>query len=302
MLSLVYLLNRFSSLIGKNTDMSSYRTEKLQNRLKAHYGDRVIIQTQRGRSNSSIIFSSSITVGHAVAAAASLKDSASNDSFDLTGEISDTETYSKCNINSLYHTAKSLRLMAQGVRDNVQISQTISNEHAESLVPDNLYMFLRWLLEDDIGDNPISDQKETSSRSDTHRLILSIAQDIIFACNRSVLTPKHIGLGITAKHLTGSKEIIKLLNRLGHSISYDEVVKLEKSFVEQTLSDQGDNNLAIPTNISPGTFVQAAADNLDFNEQTLEGKNTTHVTTLVLYQQTDNGNFGAEVKTKFEKC
>ena len=92
-----------------------------------------------------------------------------------------------------------------------------------------------------------------------------------------------------------------LLNRLGHSISYDEVVKLEKSFVEQTLSDQGDNNLAIPTNISPGTFVQAAACNLDFNEQTLDGKNTTHVTTLVLYQQTDNGNFGAEVKTKFEK-
>ncbi|KAK3698753.1 hypothetical protein QZH41_004049 [Actinostola sp. cb2023] len=40
-----------------------------------------------------------------------------------------------------------------------------------------------------------------------------------------------------------------------------------------------------PSNIFPGTFIQFAADNNDINEETLDGKNTTHATTLVVYQK-----------------
>lgn len=38
-------------------------------------------------------------------------------------------------------------------------------------------------------------------------------------------------------------------------------------------------------NIFPGSFIQFAADNNDINEETLDGKNTTHATTLVVYQK-----------------
>ena len=300
--SLRYLLTRYKSLLGENIDTSSYRTGKLQSRLKAHYGGKVVIQSQRGRSKSSIIFRSSITVGQAITAATALKESVSDVSVDCIGEDSDSESDSSRNtINTLYHSAKLLRSLAQSVKDKAQSSQTVSAEHAGSLIPDNLYIFLRWLLEDDLDSNPISVQKEKCPRPEIYRLVLSIAQDITFASNKSVLTPKHIGIGVTVKHLTGSKEIVKLLNRFERSISYDEVIKLEKSLAQKTLSDQGENSIAIPTNISAGKFVQAASDNLDFNEQTLDGKNTTHATTLVLYQRTENGNFGAEVKTKFDK-
>ena len=296
-ISLKSLLSRYKCLLGENIDTSSYRTEKLQTRLKEHYGDRVVIQSQRGRSKSSIIFSSLITVGQAITAATALKDSTTEMSLGCFGEDLDTENDSNGdNSNVLYHAAKSLRSMAQGVKEKAQSSQTISTEHAESLIPDGLYMFIRWLIEDDVDSNPISGQKEKCFKPETHRRILSIAQDILFACNRGILTPKHIGIGVTVKHLTGSKEVIKLLNRFGHSISYDEVIKLEKGLAQQTLIDQGENSVAIPANISAGTF-----DNLDFNEQTLDGKNTTHATTLVLYQRTENGNFGAEVKTKLSK-
>ena len=41
------------------------------------------------------------------------------------------------------------------------------------------------------------------------------------------------------------------------------------------------------------TFVQAAADNNDINEETLDGKHTTHSTTVVLYQK---GQFGPKQK------
>ena len=33
------------------------------------------------------------------------------------------------------------------------------------------------------------------------------------------------------------------------------------------------------------SFIQLAADNNDFNEETLDGKNTTHATTMVVYQR-----------------
>ncbi|CAH3013925.1 unnamed protein product [Porites evermanni] len=43
--------------------------------------------------------------------------------------------------------------------------------------------------------------------------------------------------------------------------------------------------VVIPLNIIPDPFVQLVADNNDFNEETLDGKQTTHATMLVVYQR-----------------
>lgn len=40
----------------------------------------------------------------------------------------------------------------------------------------------------------------------------------------------------------------------------------------------------IPSNISRGPFIQIAADNNAAYEETLDGKNTTNGTTIVVYQ------------------
>jgi len=45
----------------------------------------------------------------------------------------------------------------------------------------------------------------------------------------------------------------------------------------------------VPSNISPGSFVQLAADNNDINEETLDRENTTHATTTVFYQKKQFG-------------
>ena len=306
--SLKYLLKRFTELRNEpDSEQSYYRAKNLQCRLKSHYGDKIMIQVQKGRSKSNIIFSSSITVGQAVSAASALQESFTELSFGCEDDdgLSDSESEQDhdVNANTLYHSAKCLRSALQRIREkkNVQKSQIISNEHVESLIPDSLYMFMRWLLEDDSDRSPISAKKEKCLRPDIHRLILSLSQDLIFACNRNILPPKHIGIDVTVKHLTGCVELIRILNRFGHSISYDKVINLEKGFVQQVLEDNESDDMAIPTNISPGKFVQAAADNLDFNEETLDGKHTTHTTTLVLYQRTQNGKFGLEIKTKVEK-
>ena len=125
-LSLKYLLDRYTSLLGENVDTSSYRTEKLQNKLKSHYGDRVVIQSQRGRSKSSIIFSSSITVGQAVTSAAALKETVSDMPGYCIGDNSELEGNLSCDTNTLYNSAKLLRSLAQDVKGKTNDSQTIS--------------------------------------------------------------------------------------------------------------------------------------------------------------------------------
>lgn len=301
--SVKHLLTRYINLLGEDPETSNYRADKLQNRLKSYYGDRIVVQSQIGRSKSNILFSSSISVGQAITAAAELKNSLSVMATEPQEADIDTDCNTDQNVNTLYHSAKLLRTILQSIKgsENVEDSQEVSSDSAESLVPDHLYMFLRWLLEDDTDTNPISAVKEKSLKPHIHRRILSLAQDLIFACCKGILTPKHIGLGVTVKHMTGSKELVRILNRFGHCISYDEVVKLEKGFVEQNVANYKENDVVIPSNISPGKFVQAAADNLDFNEETLDGKHTTHATTLVLYQRNEAGNFGAEVVTKLNK-
>ena len=48
--------------------------------------------------------------------------------------------------------------------------------------------------------------------------------------------------------------------------------------------------VVLPSNIFPGPFIHAAADNNDIIDETLDGKKTTHSTSIVLYQR---GHFGS---------
>ena len=102
-------------------------------------------------------------------------------------------------------------------------------------------------------------------------------------------TPKHVGLARSVRHITGSKQVITLLNHMGHCPSYEEVEAVDTGLAKEILATSESCGVVIPSNISPGTFVQAACDNNDINEETLDSKNTTHATTLVLYQSVQFG-------------
>ena len=84
------------------------------------------------------------------------------------------------------------------------------------------------------------------------------------------------------QHLTSSKLLIELLNRMGHCVSYDEMRAVNTSIAEEVLAKVEEFGIVIPTNIKPGAFVQIAANNKDLNEEALDSKNTTHATTMVI--------------------
>jgi len=85
----------------------------------------------------------------------------------------------------------------------------------------------------------------------------------------------------------GSKELIQDLNWLGHSMNCDAVRRFLTAIAVQQFSKQ--YGVYVPSGISsyqagnPETIVDAAIDNFDRNEETIDGKNTTHAMTIVLY-------------------
>ena len=66
-----------------------------------------------------------------------------------------------------------------------------------------------------------------------HRFDLSIAQDMMFGVSEGkILTPKHMGLGLSIHQATGSKELVNLLNAAGHCVSYDMIRRMDTSIAK----------------------------------------------------------------------
>lgn len=113
--------------------------------------------------------------------------------------------------------------------------------------------------------------------------IESLAQDAIYSVSNGRLkTSKHMELGIAMKSITGSRKVVNILNRLGHSISYSVAEELE---TELTYSSFDDKSL-IPYGIEkkPQLLTGLAFDNFDRFVETLSGKDTLHDTVGIIYQ------------------
>ena len=87
--------------------------------------------------------------------------------------------------------------------------------------------------------------------------------------------PKHIFLPFAIKSLTWNVELIRTLDRLGHSVSYSQLEEIDTTLCLQKLSlSEGDGPL--PENIHPGVFTTLVWDNIGRLEETISGEGTSH--------------------------
>ena len=189
----------------------------------------------------------------------------------------------------IFHTAKIIKneiKACKGIPIWPLNINDINLQSAKSIVPQRLYLFLRWII---AGDSDVYEEPDPSipcRNMAGERHVLSIAQDVIHgASNARMKVPKHVSLAMTMHHLMTSKLLITWLNRMGHCSSYDEIQSVGTSHAMEVAAKSEEYGAIIPSNISPMSFIQLAADNNDFNEETLDGKNTTHATTMVTYQR-----------------
>ena len=277
------LLNRFrdilaglqSSQTGAGGDPASYTSQRLKVRLQKHFSSNIVFHQPADRSKPELIYSSKVNV-QAILNAWSIFKSPVNDTEDKEETAHLAEI---CRVASLIkreiQKCKGISTRPLDVRD-------ISAHSSRRLIPDCLYLLLKLL----ITNNDSSIPSEQCTRIEDERQVLSLAQDIIHCCtNGRVKLPKHTSLTMCIHHLTSSKQLIALLNRMGHCASYDEMRAVNTSIALEVIAKANQHGTVIPSNIAPGPFVQIAADNNDLNEETIDGKNTTHATTMVIYQK-----------------
>ena len=102
--------------------------------------------------------------------------------------------------SDLYCAAKYIRMELKNVNSNLTdppSAETLTLDHAQ--IPTAVYNFLVWMMSDDTDGTAQSG----SPTSDLHRRVMAVGQDL------SLTT-------MAVKNLTGSSQVVSLLNRFGH--------------------------------------------------------------------------------------
>ncbi len=150
-------------------------------------------------------------------------------------EVSNDDDHASDKKRMLFHSAKlmrtelkemgkaeksAVRLFKQEDTDETahnSLSMDISLESASHRVTDSLYNHMAWLLTD--ADETIGDNGRVPLSQGQHEQVLNIAQDVA-AIVADIPMPKQVGTAIHVLKETRSKNIVTLLNRFGHAISY----------------------------------------------------------------------------------
>ena len=175
------LLEKYHAILREEGFQQAYRSDKLKSRLKKHHKNRLVFQ-ERGRNKYQLVYSSDISTKDAIKYASSARESTSDNvaSFALAPDQGNTQI--------LLQAAMILRSKIQesnGLRvDNIS-PEDISLDQANAIVPPDLYIFLRHVIDGVNDANSSSTQAEDIT---SHRHILSVGQDLIHMVSKGVIT------------------------------------------------------------------------------------------------------------------
>ena len=151
-------------------------------------------------------------------------------------------------------------------------------------MPEELYDFVLWFTSDEHYRNVTNSKYE----QDPVLRVITICHHTM-GITRNQCLPITLGLALQKK-LVGSKKLIEVLHNLGYCVSYDEVRRFLTSVVNSQIS-QAKEGVYIPRGLQrvnmedANTMIDAAIDNFEQNEDTLDGKTTMHSMAAVLYQR-----------------
>ena len=265
-------------------EINNYRSSTLKANMEKHFQGSIKFADQRRKNASQIVYSNNIELADIINTAAEYKRALHETDFTLVSD----EFKSNDSLRNLFYAAADIRSEIErcnGIDIFPLKPRYISQEKAESVLPRKLTLFLYWLCEK-------SDNIEVSQKSHKYTKIVSVAQDIVnISTNGRKMMPKCVGLAIALKTKLNSKEFVEICNRNGHFISYDTVLRIEKSRVDE-IQAKDEGYTMIPTNIVYNQFTQAVADNSDYGQEF----SSQHMTNTILVQH--NHRFDDELIDK----
>lgn len=238
----------------------NYKTDKLKDKIQRRFGDKVKFWQPNYRTE--LIYSTHIQSGQAVEVAFQTAASESR-------RLEESAMFLQRTIIAAYREARELPWPPPP-----------GNELNEwEFPPEHLSNFLSVLL---VG------KRMDALSADNTRRVLSIGRDIIYAVTKGKwMTPKHILLGMSVWHLTGRADIVSLLNRFGHCVSYSRLLEILTA-IHMAIKDH-DSPIPPGIKMQDNQVLHFCWDNFDLNEETASGAGTTHSTHGLAIQETVTG-------------
>ncbi|XP_033106462.1 uncharacterized protein LOC117108533 [Anneissia japonica] len=282
------LLQLFSKIVKKHEglEMTNYRTDQLKYRLRKDFPQLCFHKPYR-RNQAEMVFTEELTTGNVLDLLSTSEEESSpvdsseveNESEEIRPKLSHMDQEKQRTIYNagtiVYNAIKASPTMSSPWPPT---AEDINLDAVKEMVPFQLYNLIAWCVR--ATDEPtLTSYVDVSSES--HLKLLSICQDIVYLTSKGKKqTPKSLGLGLTVRHLTGSSQVLKLLNKYGHCASWDTILGLETSLAQLQLL----NTNAIPNGFAKHTPTTLVWDNIDFGEETLSGHGTTHHTNGIMLQ------------------
>ena len=291
----------------ESQDASSYKTFSLKQRIKRKYPQLCFLQPRK-RYTSEIVYVEALSTEDLVPGAVGSgeetdtttttdTDTFSNTDTDTTDVDERVEPLKKrqkgsngrskplmpiASLRDRYATAQDLKDDIMQTRTNLPWPPTSSEltlESARTIVSSKLYNFLAWVV--GASDDPEEEEKVKIGAAEDRR-ILTICQDIIYLATKGrQMMPKHTSLSMAMRHLSGSSELVGLLNGFGYCVSQTSVLEHDTALALQEI-EKGSSKL--PSTLEKSSYTTLVWDNNDFGERTLSGKGTTHNTNGIAVQ------------------
>ena len=293
-LSLKAVWTYFSHQLEEKYQLSpgDYRSNRFKERIQAFRGEDIAFVPPLNPSEPHLIVYANL--GEAALRSLLTIPINESDDDDLNGDATEDVDLDAELLSWLYRVAVKVHHDIK-VSPNHDCIGKISKASAEEIVPESLIMLIPQLC--------TGYQEEfQESQDDMKTRILSICQDIIFLSSREhKLTTKHIGIGLTVHQATRSKQLVQLLHAAGHSVNYDTALRMDNTIANDILERYRESgNKFVPRNFTgttdPAGYTCFAVDNIDINEETLNGMGTFHATQVAAFRRKEEGETAMDIE------
>lgn len=169
---------------------------------------------------------------------------------------------------------------------------TMTHDHC----PEELTCFFRWIIQ---GPNKTLSDKKCN---EVHKRAMQLAQNTIALCltdrqvdnkrSKAVYCtremPQHLAVSLAIHQAVRSKELVNLLHGFGMAVEYNRLLRVESQIEKTVLKRiESEGGMFLPPDIVKGRHVYFAIDNIDFSEDTPDGKRTLHGTAMAIYQKVE---------------
>ena len=172
-------------------------------------------------------------------------------------------------------------------------------------VPAELFSFYRWIIQGpkhelsagkksgQVYNRATALSQTTVSMCMTERQVKNKKSDVVRSSSEM---PLQLAVEIAVHQAVRSKQLITMLHEIGMSMDYNRILRVEAQIEASVLKRMELNDgLYIPPNVVLGKHVFFAVDNVDFAEDTPDGKNTFHGTAMAIYQRQKPGDVASEL-------